>query len=582
MSQAITGSASLACLWVFSTIAFIFLSIRLWVRVRVSRVGILSEDIMLICSQILFFILVSAITYNISKGLMDRANSYATSITASIRGGPTIEVIVLKIIYMVTFPYYLSIWLIKGSILRFYYRLVPTKTKTRMMLHFTTVLTALCLVVVLLLNMLACMPLERNWTLPIDPAHAHAICYAASTNGTYYFSVVSNFFTDALIFVIPFSLIPALKSMPRLQLVGLISTFSLGLVTLILLIIRAVLIRVDRQFALVAIMSAVEFCTSMVVACMPALKVLVKSNKTLHREKRESDIGSHNIYVDSPDLEDGEHSRSTSGMTEVDIVKHIDYEDSINDLKRADTHERNLSLTTFTSTNKLHPSPHMRVDSFIELRPLSRGAASISSTDSDSDIPDLEDTTSFTDYNASSYHGGDYTNSTYEGLGRSNSTATSRRGKLNTKHSSSSTSPIISTPSSNSMLRSPSTLRSSSAPSPNSLLRSPSTPSSMQRFGDPSRLPALPSLPPSDGHLPPQPQSQILRDQIQELQWQQKVLRDHELQLQSLQAQHNSSSVLDKPIQEQPETATTNNAVSSPVDVLTPLNRVEKFDGTPF
>lgn len=290
----VNAQVTVAIEWLFCSIAFLFLILRIWVRVAVSKIGIKAEDSFLIIAQCMFFIWVSLDTYSISVGFMDgNASYYDDQIFAHVQGDDDLKISVLKVTYASSIPFYLCIWFIKFGILGFYYRLVPRNTRHRTILHLVTTTLIITLIVIIFINLFLCQPVSSNWSL--DTSNK---CYSSTSTAPFIFSALANVVTDIMVFAIPFPLIPTLKSIPKRQRVGLIVTFSLGAVTITVFVVRIIVIAISAVIALSAILSAVECGTAMVVACLPAFRILLKK-----RVNKLKDLSKRSAYFEDVELD---------------------------------------------------------------------------------------------------------------------------------------------------------------------------------------------------------------------------------------------------------------------------------------
>lgn len=268
--------------WILCVLASMVLGLRLWVRLHISKVGITLEDIFLIIAQILFFVWISMDVYTNSRGFMSGALSYL-QFPETFNSNPTEEVRVLKVVYSSAVPYYLCLWLMKYALLAFYYKIIPADTKNRIFLHVTAAIAVASSVVIILLNLFLCRPISLNWKLEKTGAH----CYSSTSITPFIVSVLLNVVVDLLIFILPFPLLRHLK-INRKQIWGLVATFSLGIITMIVIVIRAVISGLTGNIVQVAILTAVECFTSMVVVCLPALRPLLKTVGEKRRMKQRS------------------------------------------------------------------------------------------------------------------------------------------------------------------------------------------------------------------------------------------------------------------------------------------------------
>ncbi|KAF5098434.1 hypothetical protein D0Z00_002047 [Geotrichum galactomycetum] len=468
------------------------------------------------------------------------ANYLSDNLTQHVKGGPLMEIKVLKIVYSSSVPYYLCIWFIKGAIIGFYYRLIPKQTKSRIFLHFTAICTSITLIVILCLNLFLCRPISRNWALPEFDQH----CYSSTARTPFAISSVANLVTDILIFIVPFSIIPSMGSMPRRQLVGLIATFSLGIITMVVFVARAVLSAVSGLVTVGGLLSAVECCTAMIVACLPSLKILLRINKPGGPlPKRGSDFSDgldslddgHHGHHNRPNVLDEEHNSFPGTFLG---LEH--YED------RARHHHDMMILSTSSATAGHQHDLYSR-QSLSEMASKSalRGSERMSeilhpSDDDDDDVSlDYGDVdSSYIDYPAGK-------------LGRSNSTASKLPRNdvveldiLNThNHEDTMTSMLSSLSSQNNNTSNDNNNTINSIT--NSTIRSPTPNSQLALLGDPSKLPTLPPLPNSlatnmkspgmtlDQHH--QLSNAHLQQQIQRLQWQQELIQQQQYHYQHLQ-----------------------------------------------
>jgi hypothetical protein len=263
-------------------------------------VGVQREDYLLLFAQCLFFIWISVDTYTATWGFMDDDRSYFDNFVKDLKEqvGSDQTQKLLKAIYASAIPYYFCIWVIKGAILGLYYRIIPRQNvKTRWFLYFTTALTILSGFVVLCINAFLCNPISSNWSLDWDNA-----CYSSTAVTPFIISVIFNLITDLMILVAPFPILKTLPSLNHKQKVGLTVTFSLGAITIIVCVVRAVILASSAIIPLTAVLTAVECFTAMVVATLPAMRVLLRSRsikKKLSSQRKSDNSDENNITTSS-------------------------------------------------------------------------------------------------------------------------------------------------------------------------------------------------------------------------------------------------------------------------------------------
>lgn len=242
------------------------------------------EDGLLVFGQFLFFVWVSLDTFAMSKGFMDGdASYYDKDITSHVRGGDSEKILVLKVIYGSSVPYYICIWAIKFALVTFFYQFIQKGTTHRLCLNIITTLLIISLVIIICVNLLLCQPVALNWSLNLTDK-----CDSSTSATPFIFSSISNIVTDIMVFIIPFPIIPKMKDLTRSQKYGLIATFSLGAITITVCIVRVIFIAISAKIAVSALLTAVECGTAMIVACLPAMRLIYsdKAPKVMNKLRR--------------------------------------------------------------------------------------------------------------------------------------------------------------------------------------------------------------------------------------------------------------------------------------------------------
>lgn len=280
--------------WILATGSCIVLMTRIYTRFKIVGVGFQREDFFLVSSQFLFYGWISMDAFDISRGFMDDDRSYFDNLGQVIPGTPEQKQTVLQVVYTSAVPYYLSLWLVKFALLGLYYRLVPQKTKMRIFLNITTAVAIASTIVIILMNLFICVPVSLNWSL--DPNN---FCYSSTAVKPFIISVIMNIVVDVAIFIIPFPVIRAVKNGGTRRKIGLTITFSLGLITIIVIVIRAVLLALSGSVVETAVLTALECCISIIVACLPSLRPLFKivseKKRSSNSQKNDAEWGAGSL-----------------------------------------------------------------------------------------------------------------------------------------------------------------------------------------------------------------------------------------------------------------------------------------------
>ncbi|KAH0182392.1 hypothetical protein KCV03_g10351, partial [Aureobasidium melanogenum] len=196
----------------------------------------------------------------------------------------TDSVVYLKAVYASCFFFDVGLFMPKLSITAFYWWLIPNVFRNmRYLLWITTfyvIAAALCSVFV---DIFICFPVDYNWSLDYDK-QGQSIWNSWTD---FLINWGLNFSADVLLFFIPFFIIKSLQLRQR-QKFGLIGVFSLGIITMAISFSRFMVYTVsnyDLDDTDGAVMCTAEMCTSLIVASLPGLKVLITRTVRTHTSR---------------------------------------------------------------------------------------------------------------------------------------------------------------------------------------------------------------------------------------------------------------------------------------------------------
>ncbi|KEQ92865.1 hypothetical protein AUEXF2481DRAFT_31733 [Aureobasidium subglaciale EXF-2481] len=150
----------------------------------------------------------------------------------------------------------------------------------RFLLWITTVYIFLAAIAAVLVDVLLCVPVHYNWSLNYDEQGLSE--FMGRLLGQLDTEFLGGFF------FIPFFIIKSLKLRQR-QKFGLIAVFSLGLITMAISFGRFMIYTIsnyDLGDNDGAVMCTAEMCTSLIVASLPGLKVLITRTVANHSSSR--------------------------------------------------------------------------------------------------------------------------------------------------------------------------------------------------------------------------------------------------------------------------------------------------------
>jgi hypothetical protein len=199
-----------------------------------------------------------------------------------------------------------------------FYIITPrTLSRCRIALHIisTACICSFCLA--LGFNGLSCFPVSRNWSLDVN-----RLCIASARPATFFITFGCHLGTDIMIFMYPFSLLKSVHLMQRKQRKwGIIFLFTLGFLAIISTCARVIAISIrylslrgpilsihtntssSATTPVIATCTAIECASNILIACCPALRDFIQSNKPAVRTPTKDDhqlksyTGSADSYI---------------------------------------------------------------------------------------------------------------------------------------------------------------------------------------------------------------------------------------------------------------------------------------------
>ncbi|EPS41631.1 hypothetical protein H072_4493 [Dactylellina haptotyla CBS 200.50] len=268
--MALSGQGTISVEWCLVVLTLNLVVLRLVARLLVQRDRVNIGDVLLVFAWLAFSSMAACDTWLLKLGLMEPSRTYNQDL-AHLSADSKRNVLVLKIVYGSVLPYYTSLWLIKCTILSFYYTIIPTSLPIhRKALNIVTGAVLLSMLGVLCVNIFWCMPVNRNWSL-----NREEICFSFATIPVFIISTACNILTDVAIFILPFPLIRNIKFQRRSQLFGVISIFALGCFAMLASVVRVAILADTATLTHVAVWSAVEVAVGIIIASLPSLRILV-------------------------------------------------------------------------------------------------------------------------------------------------------------------------------------------------------------------------------------------------------------------------------------------------------------------
>jgi hypothetical protein len=268
---------------IFTFVACLVVLLRLWVRVKLVRFfG--PEDILVCFAAILNIGFVFSMGFQLKYGMgLHFADIDAQSKAVTLQVGPMYSLKPtslnpssnhhLQNLYGSIIAYYLSLSLLRLSLLVQYYRIFPSQSMRRAVLLIGAIALAFGIETVLTM-IFFCNPVAKWWDQSLPG-------FCVNRTVLWYFNSIMHILIDAALVILPLPVLGRLE-IPRKQKRLLVGVFSLGFVAVVDAILRMrslaeMIGSEDLSYfnADLAAWSASEINLSLICACLPALRPVV-------------------------------------------------------------------------------------------------------------------------------------------------------------------------------------------------------------------------------------------------------------------------------------------------------------------
>ncbi|KAJ4288799.1 hypothetical protein N0V88_007126 [Collariella sp. IMI 366227] len=284
------ASKLLACIWGQGIVSTIFLSLRIYCRLK-KRTRLWWDDIILIAAWVCLMVETSVLTYLASLGYglhvwdFDDRNLGPVMLSSTVSGTFSVTAAVwAKTSFGVTLLQITDGWYKKAT-------------------WFCLISMNLAMFFSALLPWVSCTPIPRAWNLSVN-----GTCWDPKVVVHYHmFSAAYSAWMDIVLAVLPWKFLWGLQ-MKRKEKVGVIVAMSLGIVAGITAMVKTaklptMLLRDSAESLQIWYWGNAEVCFSIIAACIPMLRVLVRDVKSSSR-------GYHSrYYADKDPGATANHSR---------------------------------------------------------------------------------------------------------------------------------------------------------------------------------------------------------------------------------------------------------------------------------
>ncbi|KAF7443308.1 hypothetical protein A1F94_012602 [Pyrenophora tritici-repentis] len=202
------------------------------------------------------------------------------------------QVIALKKVQFAGNAFYdTGIYWPKLAILALYFRLIPKTMPTlRKVLYVVSTFTLCAMVTTFFLDTFWCgRQVSLNWS-PDEGA-----CNTFSSKEVFRIDWALNVSSDLFIFALPFPLLRQLQ-LRRRQIWGLVLTFSLGIVTIAMSILRFATIEVIYAWTNVFVLSMAEMAVAIMVVSLPSMRSFLRRDGIFSSNKKSHSSSSNGAY----------------------------------------------------------------------------------------------------------------------------------------------------------------------------------------------------------------------------------------------------------------------------------------------
>ncbi|KAF5548848.1 integral membrane protein [Fusarium mexicanum] len=279
--------------WHVAKKATILVIARLNLRLRIQKRKLLLSDIFMVAAWISGVITAA---FSPAFAVLHAFDPSVHTTLEGYQGGSANLVLILKLLFASSFPFYTTLYLCKAALLAVYLQVFPEfMVKRRRFLWATIWFVGVSYVITVVILFCICLPISRSWDLRPSktcPKWTYAVTFHVGWGlsflgdllGELVFKLIERYLIGS-VFIIPWLIVPALHVRRTLRL-GIYFTFLLGTVNMAVSLVRFVMIW--KAGADSMLWSALDVNIGLVVACLPSLRPYFGSRTKSQEQSRES------------------------------------------------------------------------------------------------------------------------------------------------------------------------------------------------------------------------------------------------------------------------------------------------------
>ncbi|KAH7125902.1 hypothetical protein EDB81DRAFT_860589 [Dactylonectria macrodidyma] len=259
---------------VLISIAGAAIAARLWLRLKIQKRRLLVSDILMGLAFACAIVTMALTVKMAQEGALD------AGVEPNLVGFDGTEeeiVFILKLFWVLNFPFFSTLYLCKAALLAVYLQVFPlSMRKRRIFLWVTVGYVAVSYVVSIMLVLCICLPVASNWS--VDKA-----CSVNRLALTFQIAWALHFFGDILVFALPWLIVPGLQ-MKRWMKTGVYCTFLLGLINITFCLLRFVTIQTSVvnngvPMSIISLWNVLDCDIGLVIACLPSLRPYLRGKR---------------------------------------------------------------------------------------------------------------------------------------------------------------------------------------------------------------------------------------------------------------------------------------------------------------
>ncbi|KAF4487323.1 Satratoxin biosynthesis SC1 cluster protein 4 [Colletotrichum fructicola Nara gc5] len=288
-----SAAGVLGCLFTLLGLSGLLILARLWLRLQIQSQPLALSDGLLVIAWF------SCLAQAVLVILMRNEDVLHPDINYTLfnwEADPAKVEHVRKLIWVTIFPFFSALYFCKFALLATYLQLFPPfMTVLRKMLYATIVYCVSGYIVSISLQLFLCWPIERNWSF-LNPS---GLCSIQIMTTIFHVSWAFHFSANLCILAMPFFILKGLQ-MKRSTMIGISTTFALGLIDIAVSLARFLSIQLEptssKSLTMIQIWAILDEHIALIVACIPSLRQYLRLRFDANSAAKRSYGHNHSLH----------------------------------------------------------------------------------------------------------------------------------------------------------------------------------------------------------------------------------------------------------------------------------------------